>query len=118
MESALNLTRKRGLMELALESLNKSNEVVRHGLLAAVERMEKQDLLNPASEPLPLSERSHGFFSMTKFACVNENVVTLEPAEESILESDDGVFFISNNLQTAGVKQDPFFLDLVNSVLR
>lgn len=118
MESALNLSKKRGLMEKALESLNRSNDVVRHGLLAAVERLEKNDMLVPSSDVICLSDKGSSFFSMTNFACVSETVVTLDAVEDSIMESDEGVFFISKNLQTAGVKQDPIFLDLVNSVLR
>ncbi len=65
----------------------------------------------------PLSS-SFGIFSFTKFAANNKPVIEAEDAEDAIVEDENGLYHISENLDTSAIKIDYSFKKLVDSVLQ
>lgn len=113
------LQKKHGLMQCALMSLSKNSDAVKKsvskGFFAQAEemrlRMEEQQFA--AEEVAYLEDEADlcDFYSDSEF-------VEVEEVPQTILENEDGVFYISENIETDGVKLDLSFLELVNSVLR
>jgi hypothetical protein len=89
-----------------------------HGLLAAAQKEEKKMLTSvPEVESLAPSESST--FTFTKFGSRFDNVKPEElSSEKASIVEDDGVYVISNDVETDGVVQDPSFKKLVESVLK
>ena len=86
------------------------------GLLAAARSEEKKMLGTvPEVEPLPPFESS--LFSFTGFGKQFAKPVELVAEKEAIVEHN-GVYVISNDVETVGIKQDPSFRKLVESVLK
>ena len=77
---------------------------------------------NSTIEKTEEAPKAKGNFSFTSFGLINKANAILEKAKEMdnreiIVENAQGVFSISKTASTSGIKQDPDFKKLVDSVL-
>ena len=101
-----------------LDESSTSKKAHRHGLLAAA-RNEEKKLLTSVPEVEQLAPAESSTFTFTKFGSRFDNAKPEElSSEKTSIVEENGVYFISNDVETAGVVQDPSFKKLVESVLK